>query len=155
MLALGAAAALLVLDATGRLSGHLANLWGILSAWTATLLFCCQPIAQLARNFTSPTTVSSLSLATVLLAMAGNCMMMPRAYFTRDLVWMVGSTWGSVMMGWGNLLCVVMAAASPTGCALLPGLAAGPVLIDWWHRFPDHTSQILNEFLTCHPSLRP
>jgi hypothetical protein len=106
-----AAAALLALDATGRLSGKLANLWALLSAWAATLLFCCQPIAQLARNFAHPDTVSSLSVATVLLATLGNGMMVPRALFTNDLVWSVGSLWGSLAMGWGNMLCVVMAGA--------------------------------------------
>jgi hypothetical protein len=111
-----AAAALLVLDATGRLSGNLANLWSVLSAWTATLLFCCQPIAQLARNFAFPETVSSLSLATVLLATTGNGMMVPRALFTKDLVWSVGSLWGSLAMGWGNMLCVVMASSAAAGC---------------------------------------
>jgi hypothetical protein len=107
-----AAAALLVLDASGRLSGNVANLWNLLSAWTATLLFCCQPIAQLARNFAAPATVSSLSVATVLLATTGNGMMVPRALFTRDLVWSVGSLWGSLAMGWGNMLCVAMANAT-------------------------------------------
>ena len=91
------------------------NVWGVLSAWTATLLFCCQPIAQLARNFASPETVSSLSVATVLLATTGNGMMVPRALFTKDLVWSVGSLWGSLAMGWGNMLCVVMAGSTAAG----------------------------------------
>ena len=111
----GAVAALLLADAAGKLSGRLANLWGDVSAWSATLLFCCQPIAQLARNFAAPETVSSLSVATVLLATIGNGMMVPRALFTKDVVWSVGSIWGSGMMGLGNLLCLARARESTSG----------------------------------------
>lgn len=105
----GAAVILLGLDASGRLSGQLQSLWGALSAWTATLLFCCQPIAQLAANFVRPEGAASLSLATVLLAMLGNCMMVPRALMTRDVIWLTGTVWGSLAMGWGNLLSMAMA----------------------------------------------
>jgi hypothetical protein len=112
-----AAGALLMFEASGKLPGHLSNLWNLLSAWTATLLFCCQPIAQLARNLAAPETVSSLSLATVLLATTGNSMMVPRALFTKDIVWSVGSIWGSCMMGLGNLFCLAMAQTQPSQCA--------------------------------------
>lgn len=128
-------AGLLFADAAGKLSGRLANIWGIVSAWSATLLFCCQPIAQLARNFAAPETVSSLSVATVLLATTGNGMMVPRALFTKDLVWSVGSIWGSSMMGLGNLLCLALARESNAGCVGAPASlcralrhAHGPVL---------------------------
>lgn len=111
-----AAAALLILDASGRLQLRRSNLWTLVSAWTATLLFCCQPIAQLARNLAAPETVSSLSLATVLLATTGNSMMVPRALFTKDVVWSVGSIWGSCLMGLGNLACLAMAQSYPSKC---------------------------------------
>lgn len=113
---------LIGLDAMGRLPEGLDGLWNGLSAWTATLLFCCQPIAQLAANLLHPEMVSGLSLATVLLAMTGNGMMVPRALRTRDVIWMTGTIWGSVAMGWGNLLCMAMATAS-----------AGANLLSWPH----------------------
>ena len=38
------------------------------------------------------------------LAMTGNALMVPRALFTRDVIWLTGSTWGSLLMGWGVML---------------------------------------------------
>ena len=132
-----------MLDATGRLEGNLANVWGVLSAWTATLLFCCQPIAQLARNFASPETVSSLSVATVLLATTGNGMMVPRALFTKDLVWSVGSLWGSLAMGWGNMLCVVMAGSTAAGYGVASvQLSTHAVRLQTRIRFTAHSALI-------------
>ncbi len=34
----------------------------------------------------------------------GNAMMMPRALYTKDLIWFAGSSWGYMLMGWGQLL---------------------------------------------------
>eukprot|EP00892_Ulva_mutabilis_P003326 jgi/Ulvmu1/1365/UM011_0093.1 len=103
------AVVLLGMDATGRLTGRLQRLWGALSAWTATLLFCCQPIAQLAANFVRPEGVASLSLATLLLATLGNSMMVPRALLKRDVIWLTGTAWGVAAYGWGNLLTMARA----------------------------------------------
>lgn len=104
-----AAVVLLGLDVSGQLTGQLQQLWGALSAWTATLLFCCQPIAQLTANFVRPEGAASLSLATVLLATLGNGMMVPRALLTQDVIWLTGTVWGSLAMGWGNMLSMALA----------------------------------------------
>jgi hypothetical protein len=42
---------ILGLDVAGRLPPQLKNVWGGLSAWTATLLFMLQPVSQLVKNF--------------------------------------------------------------------------------------------------------
>jgi hypothetical protein len=75
------------------------------------MLFCCQPVAQLAANLNRPEGVLSLSLGTLLLATVGNAMMVPRATITRDPVWMAGSLWGSLVMGLGNLASLALAHA--------------------------------------------
>eukprot|EP00976_Prorocentrum_cordatum_P017690 356109-Prorocentrum_minimum.AAC.1 len=36
--------------------------------------------------------------------MAGNAAMIPRALFTRDVIWLAGCTWGATLMGWAQLL---------------------------------------------------
>jgi hypothetical protein len=36
--------------------------------------------------------------------MTGNALMVPRALFTRDVIWLTGSTWGCTLMGWGVML---------------------------------------------------
>jgi hypothetical protein len=104
-----AALALVVADAAGALPGWLQELWGSISAWTATLLFCCQPIAQLASNFAHPDRVLSLSLETLVLATIGNGMMVPRAVYTKDIIWTTGSLWGSLAMGLGNMFSLALA----------------------------------------------
>lgn len=135
-----AAVILLGLDAAGKLSGQLQQLWGALSAWTATLLFCCQPIAQLAANFVRPEGVASLSLATLLLATLGNSMMVPRALLKRDVIWLTGTVWGVLAYGWGNLLSMALA-HHMHGCGPLSHLyrcawavlaAATPVVAALW-----------------------
>jgi hypothetical protein len=106
-----AAFVLVVVDAAGSLPGWLQELWGVMSAWTATLLFCCQPVAQLASNLAHPEGVLSLSLGTLVLATIGNGMMVPRALYTKDVIWATGSLWGSLAMGLGNLLSLALANA--------------------------------------------
>lgn len=51
-----------------------------------------------------PASLQGLSLATILLAMCGNALMVPRALWTRDWVWLTGSMWGSLCFGWAQLL---------------------------------------------------
>lgn len=51
------------------------------------------------RNLAAPESLAGLSQATVLLAMVGNGMMVPRALYTRDAVWLAGSGWAG-FMGW-------------------------------------------------------
>ena len=36
--------------------------------------------------------------------MLGNALMIPSALYTRDLIWLTGSTWGCTLMGWGVML---------------------------------------------------
>lgn len=64
--------------------------WNGISAWTATLLFAFQPIGQLLSNFAYPSSLAGLSVSTILLAMVGNGMMVPRALHTRDKIWLTG-----------------------------------------------------------------
>ncbi|KAG0607819.1 hypothetical protein M758_8G057300 [Ceratodon purpureus] len=45
------------------------------------------PVAQAWSNYLNPANIKGLSVLTVLLAMAGNGLLLPRALFTRDLMW--------------------------------------------------------------------
>jgi hypothetical protein len=53
----------------------------------------------------------------MLLALTGNALMFPRALFTRDIVWMAGSSWACVA-GWGQLLSMVLGKSVVTGWVL-------------------------------------
>lgn len=83
-------------DATGFLSA--------VSAWTATLLFMWAPVAQMWTNYLNPANIRGLSVFTVLLAMIGNGLLLPRALFTRDRMWFTGASWGTLLQGWGILI---------------------------------------------------
>lgn len=100
-----------------------------LGACTATLLFMLQPVAQLVSNFTNPASLEGLSQLSCVLAMVGNAMMVPRALFTQDLIWFSGSTWGYMLMGWGQLLSLYLG-KDPTGVRFLSAapFAAATVL---------------------------
>ncbi|CAH9091959.1 unnamed protein product [Cuscuta europaea] len=78
----------------------------LLSAWTATLLFMWMPVAQMWTNILKPDNIKGLSAASMLLAMVGNGLMIPRALFTRDFMWFTGSSWACIFYGWGNLVCL-------------------------------------------------
>ena len=67
------------------------------------------------NNFEVPTSLEGLSLGTILLALVGNGLMVPRALFTRDSIWLLGSAWGS-SFGWLQLLSMFVG-RSATGCA--------------------------------------
>eukprot|EP00955_Chlamydomonas_euryale_P070137 360672-Chlamydomonas_euryale.AAC.7 len=54
----------------------------------------------------------------MLLALLGNSLMLPRALFTRDPVWICCTSWG-MMAGWGQLLSMVLGASPVTGKAYL------------------------------------
>ncbi|KAG6390477.1 hypothetical protein SASPL_148212 [Salvia splendens] len=86
--------------------GKLSKKGGSISGWTATLLFMWMPVAQMWTNLHNPANVKGLSAVTMLLAMVGNGLMIPRALLTRDLMWFTGSTWACVFYGWGNLVCL-------------------------------------------------
>ena len=51
-----------------------------------------------------PASLQGLSLATILLAAGGNALMVPRALWTRDWVWLSGCMWGSLLFGWAQML---------------------------------------------------
>lgn len=231
LLALGAGCAAVALDSAGRLPPALQNVWGALSAWTATLLFMLQPVSQLVSNFRvrrggaggaggqeasgwasehvcegaagwrrwhapwqgwpvrcgatsvfgtslagmarppgsgilrlekahhmgvpsmhgpaaharpapphchhppqDPASLAGLSLATIQLAAAGNALMVPRALFTRDVTWLVGSFWGSTVFGWAQMLSMWLGRAPATGAryCTTPHFAAVSALLWGW-----------------------
>lgn len=90
----------------GKLSDKGIKVLGSVSGWTATLLFMWMPVAQMWTNILNPENVKGLSAITMLLAMIGNGLLIPRALLTRDLMWFTGSTWACVFYGWGNLVCL-------------------------------------------------
>ncbi|KAK6936486.1 hypothetical protein RJ641_033516 [Dillenia turbinata] len=93
---------------TGRLPEKGVKFVGAISGWTATLLFMWMPVAQVWTNFLNPENIKGLSAVSMLLAMIGNGLMLPRALFIRDFMWFTGSSWGCVFYGWGNLLCLYL-----------------------------------------------
>ncbi|XP_078446291.1 maltose excess protein 1-like, chloroplastic [Wolffia australiana] len=95
-----------VMARTGKLSEKWTKIVGLLSGWTATLLFMWMPVAQMWTNYLNPDNIQGLSAITMLLSMIGNGLMIPRALFIRDLMWFTGSSWASFLHGWGNLLCM-------------------------------------------------
>ncbi|KAL7003839.1 hypothetical protein U1Q18_004982 [Sarracenia purpurea var. burkii] len=90
----------------GKLSKKGIKFVGAISGWTATLLFMWMPVAQMWTNILNPDNIKGLSAFSMLLAMIGNGLMIPRALFIRDFMWFIGSTWASVFYGWGNLICL-------------------------------------------------
>lgn len=97
------------LESRGELPKPLQNVWSSLAAWTATLLFMYGPIAQLMSNLSNPAGMAGIAVGTLLLAMAGNLLMLPRAIYTKNVVWFTGSAWGVVMGGWAVLLTMFLA----------------------------------------------
>ncbi|GLT95306.1 hypothetical protein SLE2022_129960 [Rubroshorea leprosula] len=91
---------------TGRLSEQGVKFVGGISGWTATLLFMWMPVSQMWTNLLNPENIRGLSAFTMLLAMIGNVLMVPRALFIRDFMWFTGSTWASLFYGYGNLVCL-------------------------------------------------
>ncbi|KAL8127606.1 maltose excess protein 1-like, chloroplastic [Apium graveolens] len=100
------AAVAVVMARLGKLSEKATEFVGSISGWTATLLFMWMPVAQTWTNFLNPENIKGLSAVSMLLAMIGNGLMIPRALFIRDLMWFTGSTWASIFYGWGNLICL-------------------------------------------------
>nr|GMC47251.1 maltose excess protein 1-like, chloroplastic [Ipomoea batatas] len=90
----------------GKLSEQGVKFIASLSGWTATLLFMWMPVAQMWTNILNPDNIKGLSAVSMLLAMIGNGLMIPRALLTRDLMWFTGSSWACIFYGWGNLVCL-------------------------------------------------
>lgn len=95
---------MMALESRGKLPARLQGVWSSLAAWTATLLFMYGPIAQLMANHANPAGMAGLSVGTMLLAMAGNLLMLPRAMLTKNLIWFTGSAWGVAVGGWAVML---------------------------------------------------
>ncbi|KAH7415143.1 hypothetical protein KP509_14G029800 [Ceratopteris richardii] len=102
LLALSTAA--VILERLGKLPRQISEIMGGVAAWSATLLFMWGPVAQMWTNYINPSNIKGLSVYTILLAMVGNGLLLPRALFTRDLMWFTGSSWGALMQGWGILM---------------------------------------------------
>lgn len=96
----------IILARSGKLSEKAVKFVGSTSGWTATLLFMWMPIAQMWTNYLNPNNIQGLSVDSLLLAMIGNGLLIPRALFTRDIMWFTGSSWAALLYGWGNILSV-------------------------------------------------
>ena len=90
----------LAADYFGRISGKMRKSWERVSAWLATLLFMFGPVAGLVWAWRNPSGIPGTDLATGLLAMAGALLMLPRAIYTRDRIWFVGTFWAVAIGGW-------------------------------------------------------
>ncbi|XP_051129589.1 maltose excess protein 1-like, chloroplastic [Andrographis paniculata] len=95
-----------VMARMGKLSEKAVKFLGMVSGWTATLLFMWMAVAQMWTNLLNPDNVKGLSAVSMLLAMTGNGLFIPRSLFIRDFMWFTGSSWGSIFYGWGNLVCL-------------------------------------------------
>ncbi|KAJ6744108.1 MALTOSE EXCESS PROTEIN 1 CHLOROPLASTIC-RELATED [Salix purpurea] len=101
-----AAVAAVIMARTGKLSEKGLKFVGAISGWTATLLFMWMPVSQMWTNFLNPDNIKGLSAFSMLLAMIGNGLLIPRALFVRDFMWFTGSTWAALFYGYGNILCM-------------------------------------------------
>ncbi|KAL4304034.1 hypothetical protein GQ457_10G014740 [Hibiscus cannabinus] len=90
----------------GKLSEEGVKFVGAISGWTATLLFMWMPVSQMWTNFLNPDNIKGLSAISMLLAMIGNGLMIPRALFIRDFMWFSGSTWATLFYGYANIVCL-------------------------------------------------
>ncbi|XP_047153979.1 maltose excess protein 1-like, chloroplastic, partial [Vigna umbellata] len=93
---------------TGKLSEKGVKFVGGISGWTATLLFMWMPVSQLWTNYLNPENMKGLSAFSMLLAMLGNGLMLPRALLIRDFMWFTGSAWGYPFFGYGNIACLYL-----------------------------------------------
>ncbi|EXB29119.1 hypothetical protein L484_019641 [Morus notabilis] len=101
-----AALTAVVLARMGKLSDKGIKFVGAISGWTATLLFMWMPVSQMWTNFLNPNNIKGLSAFSMLLAMIGNGLMIPRALLIRDFMWFLGSSWASFFYGYGNIVCL-------------------------------------------------
>ena len=89
--------------------------WSECSGWTATALFMSMPVAQIASNLHSPESLQGLSVLTSVFITGGNALMLSRAIFVKDLVWIAGSVWGAFVGGWGILATLFVSHSPLTG----------------------------------------
>ncbi|XP_051130842.1 maltose excess protein 1-like, chloroplastic isoform X2 [Andrographis paniculata] len=95
-----------VMHRMGKLSEKFVKFLGMVSGWTATLLLMWMSVAQMWTNLMNPENIKGLSAVSMLLALIGNGLFIPRSLFIRDLMWFAGSNWVSFFYGWGNLVCL-------------------------------------------------
>ncbi|KAF5205691.1 Maltose excess protein 1 protein [Thalictrum thalictroides] len=100
------AVAAVIMARMGKLSKEGIQFVGSISGWTATLLFMWMPVSQMWTSYLNPENIKGLSAISMLLAMIGNGLMIPRALYIRDLMWFTGASWASFLYGWGNLICM-------------------------------------------------
>ncbi|OWM76373.1 hypothetical protein CDL15_Pgr028243 [Punica granatum] len=100
------AVAAVLMERMGKLSEKGVRFVRSISGWTATLLFMWMPVSQMWTNFLHPENIKGLSASTMLLAMIGNGLMIPRALFIRDFMWFTGSAWAAFLYGYANILCL-------------------------------------------------
>ncbi|KAA0066329.1 maltose excess protein 1 [Cucumis melo var. makuwa] len=93
--ALVAALLAVALARAGKLPEKGVKFVGALSGWTATLLFMWMPVSQMWTNYLNPENIKGLSALTMLLALIGNGLVLPRALFIRDFMWMALRSTGS------------------------------------------------------------
>ncbi|GAY43214.1 hypothetical protein CUMW_072800, partial [Citrus unshiu] len=101
--------ATVVMARMGKLSKQGVKFVRAISGWTATLLFMWMPVSQMWTNFLNPDNIKGLSASSMLLAMIGNGLLIPRALFIRDFMWFTGSSWATLFYGYGNLLILSLA----------------------------------------------
>lgn len=103
---------------SGNAAADAASLVRQLPGWGATLLFALSPLPQLVRNLLEPRSLEGLSVGTMLLALLGNALMVPRALLVRDVVWLSGTTWACTA-GWGQLFSMFKSVSASTGLRYL------------------------------------
>ncbi|KAH1234644.1 Maltose excess protein 1, chloroplastic [Glycine max] len=64
------------------------------------------PVSQMWTNYLNPENMKGLSAFSMLLAMLGNGLMLPRALLIRDFMWFTGSVWATLFYGYGNIACL-------------------------------------------------
>jgi len=98
-----------------RRADKLPTKWSDCSGWTATALFMSMPVAQIASNLHTPESLQGLSVLTSVFITGGNALMLSRAIFVKDLVWIAGSVWGAFVGGWGILATLFISHSPLTG----------------------------------------
>ncbi|CAI5495283.1 unnamed protein product [Closterium sp. Naga37s-1] len=125
--------------------------WQLLSGWTATLLFMVMPVAQLQVCFTRPDQLAGMSALSSLLGIVGNGLMVPRALFTRDLIWFLGCSWGCILMGWGVLLAMALHGFYPPRLFMAVSLALIGYLAAVFNNLLGDTQSLLSHSLYNNP----
>ena len=115
--------------AYGSRSQAFAKVWGVVGGWTATALFMAMPVAQIAMNVRHPELLKGLSITTSILVMSGNALMLSRAMYVKDAVWITGSAWGAFVGGWGVLATLFASTNPETSAAYLAGRDFGIITV--------------------------